>query len=335
MSTPRWKPTPDIPVAAAVADALGYTASTLDDLTVQVLDRLEAFYLAIPMDSPASVDVEQLLLTMDAAHGTVHALASAVESWNEAPDQPFDPSLRLLRLRPLLEALAGPSWTVNIRAPMGITTVQPEARVMDDILLLALSKVSRSGPGGEISARVDVDPSLEQVGLVLEGLGETNLTDVVARAPGLVAVAPGRLRLELPIAEQGGVPREPSSSQPRLLLVDDDGALREGLVEILQREGFEVVTAVSAEKALECLAQESVDLLVTDVVLPGINGMALAVLARRRRPQLPVLLMSGYRRFFEHLGGTIAVGPTTFVAKPFAPLELVDAIWALVKTAGR
>jgi CheY-like chemotaxis protein len=79
-----------------------------------------------------------------------------------------------------------------------------------------------------------------------------------------------------------------------VLLVEDNDHVREFARHLLDELGYRVVTAASAEEALERLGTEPVDLLFSDVVMPGLSGVELARLARERDPALPVLLASGY-----------------------------------------
>ena len=82
-----------------------------------------------------------------------------------------------------------------------------------------------------------------------------------------------------------------------VLLVEDDGALRAYTSEILRELGYRVVEAATGGAALAALDEgAAVDLLLTDVVMPGLNGPQLADEARRRRPRLKVLFMTGYTR---------------------------------------
>jgi len=81
-----------------------------------------------------------------------------------------------------------------------------------------------------------------------------------------------------------------------ILLVDDEPGVRAFANEVLRRSGYHVIAAESAEAALTFLekAEEPIQLLVTDLVLPGMNGHELAVRVARDWPRVRVLLMSGY-----------------------------------------
>jgi CheY-like chemotaxis protein len=78
----------------------------------------------------------------------------------------------------------------------------------------------------------------------------------------------------------------------RILVVDDEPSVLEVTGELLVREGHEVATAAGAEEALELLRQRSFDLLITDITMPGIDGLQLASMAAAES-ETPILLMSG------------------------------------------
>ena len=107
-----------------------------------------------------------------------------------------------------------------------------------------------------------------------------------------------------------------------MLLVDDEPLLLKGIERSLEARGFEVVTALDAEGALRASRDVAeLDLLVTDVFLPGTDGVALAELLSESRPGLPVLFISGLDAgaVTERLA---AVQRWAFLAKPFSHREL-------------
>jgi CheY-like chemotaxis protein len=83
---------------------------------------------------------------------------------------------------------------------------------------------------------------------------------------------------------------------PLVLVVDDTAVVRMLMVRALAEAGYVVLTASSAEDALECVAEhgEPLDLAVIDVHLAGTDGLTLALILRRDQPSLPVLFVSGY-----------------------------------------
>jgi CheY-like chemotaxis protein len=88
--------------------------------------------------------------------------------------------------------------------------------------------------------------------------------------------------------------RKKISKAKTVLLVDDDGDLVEVQEILLTGLGYQVLTSLSAEAALEVLKQDvEIDLLLTDLGLPGMNGRELADVARTLRPNIPVLFVTG------------------------------------------
>jgi signal transduction histidine kinase len=171
------------------------------------------------------------------------------------------------------------------------------------------------------------------------GLGLSQVFGTARQSGGDVSIEsrPGKgttVTLFLPRAP-AGVPAAsaPVSLAPgaraehrRLLLVDDDASVRETTAELLRNSGYAVIEAGGGRAAMECLrAEPDIALLLTDVVMPDMNGPALAAAARALRPGLPVVFMSGYSDLAGVTGGA-TLG--RLVGKPFRPAELIEQIAA-------
>lgn len=89
-------------------------------------------------------------------------------------------------------------------------------------------------------------------------------------------------------------PISPPSGPPRILLVEDDVHALDALTELLEDMGYRVTPCANAEQALDRLVHASFDLLLTDVILPGIDGFELAARAGQIDPCPAIVLMSGY-----------------------------------------
>ena len=123
---------------------------------------------------------------------------------------------------------------------------------------------------------------------------------------------------------------ERPASMPRpkgtVLVADDDHALRETVVEILGLAGYDVLQAADGEEALAVLSQESVDVLLLDLQMPGMDGIA--VLEALGPPPPKVLLLSAFARYSAEdidrmgLGGKV----TRALQKPVPPVQLLTAI---------
>lgn len=96
---------------------------------------------------------------------------------------------------------------------------------------------------------------------------------------------------------------------PTILIVEDEPLVCETIELILSDRGFDVLTAGDGARALRLVAEQPVDLLFTDVTMPGMNGFELAAEAKRLRPALRVLFMSGYDEKTEANGGKLIRKP--------------------------
>ena len=111
-----------------------------------------------------------------------------------------------------------------------------------------------------------------------------------------------------------------------VLLVEDEAAVRMLITEVLSELGCVCVEAISADTALPILrSKQRIDLLVTDVGLPGMNGRQLAEMARTLRPGLQVLFVTGYAEGAAHRGEFLGEG-MEMIAKPFAIGALAEKI---------
>jgi CheY-like chemotaxis protein len=118
-----------------------------------------------------------------------------------------------------------------------------------------------------------------------------------------------------------------AASQRCVVVVDDDDAVRDIAVQALEQAGVVVLGFGSAESAL--FASPAADLLITDVVLPGMNGFELAAELHNRLPQLTVLFTSGRGEDVVVHGGSVDMDKA-LLAKPYAPSELVARAMALL-----
>jgi signal transduction histidine kinase len=203
--------------------------------------------------------------------------------------------------------------------------------------------------GGDVELQVSdsgcgIDPALH--GRIFEpfftnkpfgegtGLGLATVDGIVSMHSGRIEVdsQPGQgatFRVYLPCynvhLRESSSSRRISPAVPGLgsiLLVEDDDQVRNLALRVLRLSGYQVKAVESGEKALQCMAVDaSFDLLVTDVVMPGIDGGKLAEAVREKKSDLPVLFMSGYTDDRLSAFG-ISRGECDFLAKPFTPAQL-------------
>ena len=112
---------------------------------------------------------------------------------------------------------------------------------------------------------------------------------------------------------------------PQILIVEDDEAMREFLAQAISRSGYYVEAVPDGTEALRRVEEGNFDLLLTDIRMPGLDGVELARMARRRVPGLGVLLVTAYVQ--DALGATDLDGSRIDVlSKPFNLNELIDRV---------
>ncbi|MBH3460608.1 sigma-54-dependent transcriptional regulator [Pseudomonas putida] len=111
----------------------------------------------------------------------------------------------------------------------------------------------------------------------------------------------------------------------KVLLVEDDRALRQALGDTLEIGGFDYRAVGSAEEALDAVAEEAFGLVVSDVNMPGMDGHQLLAQLRRHHPQLPVLLMTAHAAV-ERAVEAMRQGAADYLVKPFEPKALLSLV---------
>jgi DNA-binding response OmpR family regulator len=102
----------------------------------------------------------------------------------------------------------------------------------------------------------------------------------------------------------------------RILVVDDEEMIRFFLTDVLSGEGYEVTTVSDGQEAVTLLEQEGFDLIITDMVMPGLNGIEVLRAAKRIDPQRPVIVITGYPSV-ETVRRLVKLGADDYVTKPF------------------
>ncbi len=143
------------------------------------------------------------------------------------------------------------------------------------------------------------------------------------------------VRLWLPVSLRGAAEEPaqapPESADARVLLVDDDALVRDALAAELRAAGLSVQPAANGTAALAALDSGSrADVLVTDLTLPGMDGVALIAEARRRRPGLPAILLTG---FATEAAGLAVGGRFSLLRKPVTSSELCERIAVVLEGA--
>lgn len=180
------------------------------------------------------------------------------------------------------------------------------------------------------------------------GLGLATVYGIVRQSGGFI-FADSELgvgtcfTIYLPIYE-GELPQKEISQQDtptpsmvwgsgKILLVEDEETVRNVASFGLVRQGYEVLTAENGEEALSILRKNpEIDLLISDVVMPGMDGPRLGSEARKIKSDLPVLFISGYAE--EQLRRSISLEHVAFLPKPFSIQDLAVAVSKVLKKAG-
>jgi two-component system response regulator RegX3 len=115
----------------------------------------------------------------------------------------------------------------------------------------------------------------------------------------------------------------------RVLIVEDEESYREALSFLLGREGFDVVTAETGPEAIEAFTEQGADLVLLDVMLPGIPGTEVCRRIRQRS-NVPVIMVSARDEEVDKVVG-LELGADDYITKPYSPRELVARIRAVLR----
>jgi DNA-binding response OmpR family regulator len=118
----------------------------------------------------------------------------------------------------------------------------------------------------------------------------------------------------------------------RVLIVEDEASLREGLIDLLSGAGHEVVAVAEGQAAIELGSGESFDLVLLDLMLPDLDGIEVCRRLREVRPVLPILMLTARGAEADKVAGLDA-GADDYVTKPFGARELLARLDALARRA--
>src|SRR5574337_1174614 len=113
-----------------------------------------------------------------------------------------------------------------------------------------------------------------------------------------------------------------------ILVVDDEQAMREFLTVLLEKQGHRVIAAADGEQALELVAHQSPDLVISDVRMPKMDGIGLLTGIRKTDPRLPVIMMTAYASMDSTIQA-MRLGADDYITKPFR----IDEIRLVVEKA--
>ena len=113
-----------------------------------------------------------------------------------------------------------------------------------------------------------------------------------------------------------------TTAGPVVLVVDDDSRIRELVRDSLEQEGYTVVEAAGADEALAAIEDQAPELVLLDVVMPGVDGWQVLQRLQERHGSVPVVMFSG--QVDDRAGRAAERGASGFVGKPFDPQQLID-----------
>ncbi|HKT45783.1 MAG TPA: ATP-binding protein [Gaiellaceae bacterium] len=176
------------------------------------------------------------------------------------------------------------------------------------------------------------------------GLGLATVHGIVSQSGGVISVrsSPGAgatFTIVLPIADAGVPPATelapcPAGGGETILLVEDEDRVRGGVTAMLEAHGYDVRATANAEDALAFVRHHDgeLDLLLTDLVMPGANGREVAAMVGRLRPGIAVLYMSGYAEGAA-LADADETARSSFIQKPFSGEELAGRVRTALRGA--
>jgi DNA-binding response OmpR family regulator len=141
-----------------------------------------------------------------------------------------------------------------------------------------------------------------------------------------------RKQLTVRVARVHETGEDDAMTAAKVLVVDDEPTVREVVVGYLRRDGHEVSEAADGNKALEMLEAETPDLVVLDMMLPGVNG--LDILRRvRSTSDIPVIMLTARAEESDRVAG-LELGADDYVVKPFSPRELAARVNGVLRRSG-
>ncbi len=127
-----------------------------------------------------------------------------------------------------------------------------------------------------------------------------------------------------------------ASEQQRILVIDDNEDIRNLISMVLEKEGHQISTAVDARDGIEKLEAHEIDLVLLDVMMPGISGLDLLTTIRDHKKReisaVPICMITA-KSSVEDIDAALELGATSYIVKPFRPLALAEKVKTLLSTS--
>jgi two-component system cell cycle sensor histidine kinase/response regulator CckA len=345
----------------SVGQLAGGVAHDFNNLLSVILTCVGFAMRELPADHPVRDDVEEIGRAADRAAALTRQLLMFSRREVVKPEV-LDVGSLLGDLERLLDRTLSERIALRITVGPGLVPVLADRAQLEQVLInLAVNARDAMPGGGTLAIAVSGVPGGVRIKVVDDGggmpeevrerafepffttkdpgqgtgLGLATVHGIVTDSGGTVDIesAPGRgtaVTIFLPgcsepvvVHEPPAEPAELAPSAASVLVVEDQEPVRRQACRILEAHGYEVTNAGGAEEALA--AWRPVDVLVTDVVMPGMTGQELAQIARERNPDLRVVYMSGHTEDILVRNGARARN-LSFIQKPFTRATLLRAV---------
>lgn len=110
-----------------------------------------------------------------------------------------------------------------------------------------------------------------------------------------------------------------------VLVAEDDDLIRSIFVDIVKGEGFGVIEAADGQKALDLISSQTVDLIISDMKMPVMDGYDLLVAVKKDHPGLPVIVITGFNSEYKE-ADAMAAGADAYIVKPFKVTEVASTL---------
>jgi DNA-binding NtrC family response regulator len=118
----------------------------------------------------------------------------------------------------------------------------------------------------------------------------------------------------------------------KVLAIDDEAIVLESIRRVLTEEGFEVTVSLNAKAGIRMAAENSFDIVLSDIRMPDVDGLTVIRDVKRNKPDMPVLIITGYASVASAVQA-MKLGAINYIEKPFAPEELVRAVVSAIEAS--